>query len=322
MNTVTAVETLQPAAKYENKLRCPGCDEYSAIPFLRAPDRFHGRGQFYQLMRCPSCSLVWQDEPPVPEQMGEHYGHDYDRAVAAAGDSPERWKRRVKEIARYKSGGALLDLGCSSGGFLQAMAAPEWELYGIEMSDTVAQRAHAQSGAQVFVGDILDAPFPQSHFDVIACFHVFEHLYKPLEVMRKVEQWLKPGGIFYLMVPNIDSAGERIFGSYWYALELPRHLYHFSPNSLRHLAKRAGLEEVSVTTHHELFFEKSVRYCLDEICRRFGIRRTPLAQKESPGIPFRVVRKAFRLTLLPVLNGLGALAGDGESIHAIFRKNT
>src|SRR6202049_1076931 len=125
------------------------------------------------------------------------------------------------------------------------------------MSTESADRALARCGAKVFVGDILDAPFKPASFDAITCFHVFEHLYQPREVLAKVSEWLKPGGIFYAMMPNIDSAGARIFKSYWYALELPRHTYHFSPASLRSMAHSVGLHEVSVTTHREVFIEAS-----------------------------------------------------------------
>jgi 2-polyprenyl-3-methyl-5-hydroxy-6-metoxy-1,4-benzoquinol methylase len=296
------------------------CGDHRPMPFLSAPDRFHGRQQIYQLVRCPSCELVWLEDPPPPEQVGEHYGPDYDRSVAAAGDSPERWTRRVRTIAQYKNGGSLLDLGCSSGGFLQSMAGPSWKLDGIEMSESVARSAGAASGAQVFAGDILDASFAPASFDVVTCFHVFEHLYEPQAVLQKVAEWLKPGGIFYVNVPNIDSAGARIFRSYWYALELPRHLFHFSPVSLGSVARAAGLETVSLTTERELFFEKSVRYCFDSLFRRAGRPRVPLAKSADPGLLFRAVRKLFRLTALPAINGIGALAGDGESIHGIFRK--
>jgi len=73
-----------------------------------------------------------------------------------------------------------------------------------------AQRAQAESGAIAFVGDILDATFRPASFDVITRFHVFEHIYKPCVVLSKVFEWLKPGGIFYVLVPNINSAGESI----------------------------------------------------------------------------------------------------------------
>ncbi len=189
------------------------------------------------------------------------------------------------------------------------------------MSEQVAKKAENRCGAEVFVGDILDAPFQPDSFDAITCFHVFEHLYQPRAVLAKVSEWLKPGGIFYTMMPNIDSAGARIFRSYWYSLELPRHLYHFSPASLRNLASLAALQEVSVTTHREIFLESSVRYVLDEGSRRLGISRVPLARTKAATLPWKVVRKAFRLTALPLLTGLASFAGDGESIHAIFMKS-
>lgn len=300
--------------------RCPLCESPGMAEVLRAPDRFHGRSKLYQLGQCPSCSYVRLINAPEPAQMGNHYGADYDRAVAAAGKHPNRWKGRWRVLSEHKQGGAILDLGCSAGGFLEGLKGPSWKLYGIEMSEAVANEARESTGVEVFVGDIENAPYPPSSFDAITCFHVFEHLYQPREVLAKVYEWLSPGGILYLMVPNIDSAGFKIFGSYWYALELPRHISFFSPKSLRTVAKSVGLEEVSVVTDREVFIEHSTRYLLEDKLRKIGVQPRPLAEAKRPGIPFRVVRKAFRLTVLPLLNELASLAGDGESIHAIFRK--
>jgi len=300
---------------------CPACQSRNLRKFLSAPDRYHGRRETYDLVRCESCTLVWLKNAPTPEEMSAHYGPDYDRSVAAAGEDPDRWRGRWETLSHYMSGGgAILDLGCSSGGFLAGLKDSSWALSGIEMSDDVARKARAKCGADVFVGDILDAPFSKGSFDVITCFHVLEHLYQPREIFARVSEWLKPGGLFYLMVPNIDSAGCHIFKSHWYALELPRHLSHFSPQSLRTLAQSVGLEEVSLTTDREVFVEASSRYLLDDILGKVGIKRSPLAKTSRPSLPFRVVRKAFRLTVLPALNALASLAGDGESIHAIFRK--
>jgi 2-polyprenyl-3-methyl-5-hydroxy-6-metoxy-1,4-benzoquinol methylase len=299
---------------------CPTCGHDGGEKLLRAPDRYHGRQTPYLLLRCPSCTLVWLHNPPRPDEMGQHYGPDYDRSVAAAGRSPDRWRGRVDALAQYKTGGSILDLGCSSGGFLGSLKNPAWKLYGIEMSDEVARKAEEDTGAEVFVGDILDAPYRAGSFDAITCFHVFEHLYQPREILAKVSYWLKPGGIFYAMMPNIDSAGARIFKSYWYALELPRHLYHFSPVSLKNAARSAGLLEHSVTTHREVFIEQSTRYIVDEMYRRMGFPRVPLSKSLHRSYPRRAMRKAFRLTILPVLTGLASFAGDGESIHAVFVK--
>jgi SAM-dependent methyltransferase len=300
---------------------CAVCKVTEGRPFLQAPDRFHGRKELYQLLKCPSCSFVWLDAPPRPEEMERHYGSDYDRLIAEAGErSPGRWQDRRKTLAELKTGGALLDLGCSSGSFLQSMKGKPWTLHGIEISPSVAKTAEERTGAQIFVGDVLAAPFAPSSFDVVTCFHVYEHVYEPVKVMAKVQEWLKPGGIFYFLVPNIDSAAAKVFGSYWYGLEMPRHLSHYSPNALRAIGKAVGLEELSIITRREPHIEYSSRYLLDAGLQKLGITRAPMAQAKPVSLPWRVVRKAYRLSILPVLSGLVALAGDGESIHALFRK--
>ncbi|MBZ5666376.1 MAG: class I SAM-dependent methyltransferase [Acidobacteriia bacterium] len=302
-------------------LQCTTCGESDAVPFLVAPDRFHSRKTLYQLLRCQACSMVWLSSAPRPQEMVEHYGPDYDKKIAAAGEtSPDRWRDRTGVLTQYKQEGTLLDLGCSSGSFLSTLKGNAWDLYGIEMSTESASRAQERCGAKVFVGDILDAPFEPGSFDAITCFHVFEHLYHPREVLQKVARWLKPGGIFYVLVPNIDSAGERVFQSYWYALELPRHLSHFSPKSLSAVAASVGLEKLSLTTHREVFIEYSTHYILDDILAKLGIARTSLAASGPASLGRKVIRKVYRLTVQPLLTGLISLAGDGESIHAIFRK--
>lgn len=300
---------------------CPICEHNGAVKVLRAPDRFHGRTQLYDLVRCPTCSLVWLDNPPPPSEIGNHYGEDYDNAIASAGEtSPERWRKLAEPLLRCKSSGDLLDLGCSTGSFMESLKGQPWRLYGIEMSEGSARTAQARSGAQVFVGDILEAPFRPSTFDAITCFHVFEHLYQPRQVLEKVWEWLRPGGVFYVIIPNIDSAESRVFRSYWYPLELPRHLFHYSPISLRAITKSVGFQEVLLATYHVPFIEYNTRYIIDDILKKLGLSREPLAKANSGSLPWKVIRKVFRMSLWPVVNRLIATQGPGEIVHAVFMK--
>jgi SAM-dependent methyltransferase len=250
---------------------CPACGQDRAREWLRASDRFHGRHEKYILMRCPACSLVWLSQPPAPTEMHLHYTDAYDRLISAAGqNSPHRWRERKKTLAQYKQSGALLDLGCSSGSFLQSLPSESWELSGIEMSADSARNAEASTGAKVFVGEILEASFPQESFDVVTCFDVLEHLYEPRKIMARVSAWLKPGGIFYVLVPNVDSAEARVFGSYWHGLELPRHLFHYSPASLKFVAESAGLRMLSLETRRNPAVGTSLRYVGDDVFRAVG----------------------------------------------------
>ena len=188
------------------------------------------------------------------------------------------------------------------------------------MSGLAAKTAETRSGAHVFVGNVLDAQFPANSFDVITCFDVLEHLYEPRRVIDRVAEWLKPGGIFYVLVPNVDSAEARVFKSYWHGLELPRHLFHYSPRSLKLLAESAGLHEVSLVTRRNPAVGTSLRYIWDDVFRAIGVRRTPVANLGEASFPWKVARKLTRLTVLRALLAMAPLAGQGESIHAIFRK--
>jgi SAM-dependent methyltransferase len=300
---------------------CPICEGSGAREWLKAPDRFHGRQERYTLVRCPSCSLVWLSHPPKPNEMHLHYTEAYDRLISAAGEnSPSRWGFRKEALAPHKQSGALLDLGCSSGAFLRSLGGNAWDLYGVEMSAESAKEAQRKTGASVFVGEILDAGFPPAFFDVITCFDVLEHLYEPRRVMAKVAEWLKPGGIFYVLVPNIDSAEGRVFGSYWHGLELPRHLFHYCPESLEFLAKSAGLRRLSLETRRNPAVGTSLRYVWDDIFRSVGIRKTPVAYRREARLPWRAARKLVRMTVLRGLLAMAPLAGGGESIHAVFQK--
>lgn len=307
----------------ESKVQCGVCGGSSAVSMLSGPDRFHLRTDVYQLVRCPTCSLVWLENPPTPQEAQYHYGVEYHQAVQTSGevDTSKRWcgpRNRVLELSR---GGALLDIGCNSGAFLQTMRDDAWKLHGIEISSDQARRAQVNSGARVFVGDVLDAPFAPESFDVVTCLHVMEHMYQPKEVLARVWSWLKPGGILYIQVPNIEGLEASLFGSYWFGLELPRHLYHFSPASLRRLLTQSGYEEILIRTLPDCYIEKSIRYVVDDVFARMGLPRTPLAASSGAvSLPWRIVRKAFRLGVLWPTRRVAAAAGRGPAIEAAFRK--
>jgi SAM-dependent methyltransferase len=306
----------------EQSATCPMCGGEQITTLLTAPDRFHLRKQMYRLIRCSSCTGVWLASPPKPEEMGLHYTEDYHKGIMAAGEGPaeSRWKYPRTRIASYKQGGAILDIGCSSGGFLSTIKGPSWELYGIEMEESTAQRARANTGASVFVGDAVMAPFLPDTFDVITSFDVLEHVYSPREFLTKVLEWLKPGGIYYAMMPNIDSWEARLFRSHWYGLELPRHLFHFSPRSVRYLMTELGFEEVCVKTPRASYLQRSAGYVLSTLLEKVGSVPEPQASPSPRSIPRRAFNKAMRLAIAAPFAQIASLADAGPSLEVVFRK--
>jgi 2-polyprenyl-3-methyl-5-hydroxy-6-metoxy-1,4-benzoquinol methylase len=307
---------------------CPLCGSLQTLDLLRAPDRFHLRQDVYQLVRCTSCSCVWLSSPPKPEEMSFHYGDDYHRAIVRGGETSasRRWQGHREIISRHRRGGAILDIGCSSGGFLGTMAGAGWELFGIEMEPSTAEKARERTGAEVFVGDALDAPFPPESFDVVTCFDVLEHIYEPRQFLAKILEWLKPGGILYVKLPNIDSWEAKLLGTYWYGLELPRHLYHFSPRSLRRLMSTLGFQEISITANESgSHLPNSARYIYEAFRQKLGSSPVSLAETLANGrpssLPWRVVRKLMQVSLVWPWAKITGAAGAGVFIDAIVAKD-
>jgi 2-polyprenyl-3-methyl-5-hydroxy-6-metoxy-1,4-benzoquinol methylase len=299
---------------------CPLCGSSQVSDFITAPDRFHWRPEVYRIARCGTCSGAWLVDPPKPTEMSRHYDEDYHRAIANAGESRMRWNPQHEAISKLKKGGALLDLGCSSGGFLSTMMGRSWRLYGIEMEASTAERARSRTGAEIFVGDVLEAPFVSDSFDVITCFDVLEHVYDPRQLLTKVLEWLKPGGIFYTSLPNIDSWEAQAFGSYWFGLELPRHTFHLSPRSLRPLMVALGFQEVYIRTPSTTYVERSIGYLRSALVQSLGFSPTSQAKETQRSLPWRAARKALRLTLVSAFGRMASGASRGGSMEAIFKK--
>jgi SAM-dependent methyltransferase len=188
------------------------------------------------------------------------------------------------------------------------------------MSQPVADHASATTGAEVFVGDVMEAQFAEDSFDAITGFHVLEHMYDPCAVMKKVLCWLKPGGVFTITLPNVDSLEARLFGRYWWGLDVPRHLWQFSPRALSAMARSAGFEAVEVGTAASCYIENSIRNCVADVKLRCGSEVLPPANANGSGFPFRIMRKAFRLACVTPFRHMAAIVGVGADLHAVFRK--
>jgi SAM-dependent methyltransferase len=139
----------------------------------------------------------------------------------------------------WRGAGRYLDVGCGSGGALGVAQALGWQVAGVEVDDAAAAKARRFSG-EIFVGDVLGAPFAPGRFDVATAFHVLEHVPDPVAVLRRMLSWLAPGGLLIVEVPNAGGLGAALFGRAWSGLELPRHLSHFSPETLTRAVEQAG----------------------------------------------------------------------------------
>jgi 2-polyprenyl-3-methyl-5-hydroxy-6-metoxy-1,4-benzoquinol methylase len=287
---------------------CPLCGPAASTPLLDdVPDRLHGLEGRYRVVRCDSCGLARTDPRPTPESIGAFYPGDY--VPFHVGDDRDRgvvgFLRRVTQAPYRRRYGSpdlvfppesptavkLLDVGAGSGAYAARMRAAGWDVWALEPGPTAAEMARKKLGDdRVLNIGLLDAEYPDEFFDAITMAHVLEHIHDPIGGLARIRRWLRPNGRLQVSVPNLDSLDRKLFRSYWLGYDLPRHLYHFSPDTARAVIERAGFAVESVTPQFiPSVFGQSLGLAINGIRRRPGYGRAGY----YAGYPFGAVLAAF-----------------------------
>jgi SAM-dependent methyltransferase len=256
---------------------CALCGASAAVAVWSTPDRaFDVRGTF-TVARCAACGFLYQRPRVDDAHLGDCYPEHYPRHQASTPRTPFKGSRARVQAVRWalasglgyqalrdldvgwltklrgslmrsrlrwdclpwRGRGRYLDVGCGSGGSLAVAVTLGWRAAGIEVDPAAATRARRFT-PDVHTGDVGSAPFPAGAFDVVSAFHVLEHVPDPVPVARRMLDWLAPEGLMIVEVPNAGGLGAALFGRAWSGLELPRHLSHFTPESLARTIELAG----------------------------------------------------------------------------------
>jgi SAM-dependent methyltransferase len=168
--------------------------------------------------------------------------HWHQKILAAGLGSGLGWGRQSLTTLPFQGRGDMLDFGCGSGWYAQRMREQGWCVTGMDFSPHAARQAAERYHLRVLVGSLPHPAVGPESFDLITMGCVLEHVHWPHQVIAAAARALRPGGALVIAVPNLASLGFRYFGPDWWPLELPRHLLHFSPATLRRLVTMHGLE--------------------------------------------------------------------------------
>lgn len=145
-----------------------------------------------------------------------------------------------------KKNGKFLDIGCGTGDNLEILNKYGWKAYGIEIDERAVEYARSK-GLNATRNSIESCVFPNKMFDCIRIWHVFEHLTNPHSALQKLRHFLKDDGEILMAVPNTYSFAYKLFGRYWYNLDVPRHVVSYSPETLRYILQKNGLRCTHIT---------------------------------------------------------------------------
>ena len=227
---------------------CPVCHQNKFSQKFLCEDYLVSHESF-SICCCDACRFTFTQDVPSQEAMPRYY--DSSEYVSHS-DTQKGWihsvyhwvrkrmiRRKVGIIEKRYAGGKLLDIGCGTGYFAGAMKQKGWEVLGIEPSETAAEIARNKFGLDVRPSEAL-SELPEKTFEVITLWHVLEHLPDLNESLSRFFQLLKEDGSLIIAVPNVNSYDAGKYRQHWAAYDVPRHLWHFSPDTFSRLIEKHG----------------------------------------------------------------------------------
>jgi len=157
--------------------------------------------------------------------------------------------RMLTQVAGIAKGRSILDVGCGDGTFLLRALDAGWKAFGTEMNPRLAREV----GLTVETG--LEAVEKWAPFDCITLWHSLEHMLDARATLEASRRLLASGsGLLLLAVPDAGGLQARCFHERWFHLDVPRHLYHFTNESLQKLLDLSGFEPVQ-SWHQEFEYD-------------------------------------------------------------------
>jgi 2-polyprenyl-3-methyl-5-hydroxy-6-metoxy-1,4-benzoquinol methylase len=208
----------------------------------------------YRFDRCADCGLVQIAELPDSATLQAIYDGAYFHRGKyvddVAGQREQERRIRLLRFCGVPVGAKVLDFGCATGAFI-AVAKNRFAIWGTDISPqaiSAAKLAHAEIADRFFVTGATAPKLPEDGFDAVVLWDVVEHLGDPVDVVRRMAGYLKPGGVIAISTPNIGAPLARIMGKRWAFMTPPEHVVFFNRESLRRLVKTAGAVPIAWMT--------------------------------------------------------------------------
>ena len=235
---------------------CPVCSSAAISHVLKAEDYTVSHQQF-AIWQCADCLLRFTQDVPDAASVGNFYQSDnyishtdthkglINKLYHFVRKTTLKRKQRLIEKTTGTQQGQLLDIGAGTGAFAHTMQQAGWAVTALEPDAATRQRA-----VELYQLNLQDTgllfQLPAASFDAITMWHVLEHVHELHAYIEQLKFLLAAKGRALIAVPNYTSYDAAVYRQYWAAYDVPRHLYHFSPASIKKLLQLHGLQLIAV----------------------------------------------------------------------------
>lgn len=205
-------------------------------------------------MSCNSCGLLFTN--PRPDENGIAIFYDNPEYVSHTDTQEGPLFRIYGVVKRYTLGRkrkllasltdtkTVLDYGAGSGDFSNELASNGWVVSSYE-PDKNARQLIQQKNQSIHLVDSLESLTDKSK-SIITLWHVLEHVHRLKDTIKEFNRILSDNGKLIIAVPNHTSYDAQFYRENWAAYDVPRHLYHFNPDTIETLMLSQGFQLVSM----------------------------------------------------------------------------
>lgn len=253
---------------------CTLCGRDNTESVFEVEEQITGDHEKFRIVKCKTCGLVYVNPRPSKDEIAAYYApknYCVHQPLARRRKIRQRVKTLVQEslpgyctrtrksrlvlgrlfgllllqhmeiVVPFKEDGRILDVGCANGGMIGWMKRYGWDIHGVDVGKEACQIAEKQ-GLKTFCGHLHEAQYPTEYFDVIVISHVLEHVHDPLSLLQECNKILKKDGLLIIAVPNFGCFDSQLYVRNWFQIDTPRHLYHFTLETLDAMINAAGFQ--------------------------------------------------------------------------------
>jgi len=214
----------------------------------------------YRLRRCSECGLIVKvyngtDRVDLQAKRDDVYTEAALKARLRNLLFSEIATERLAYLCEIKRQGKLLEIGCATGEFIEAAEKIGYNVSAVDSSPIFCEYLRNR-GVDVQYGDFDTISLPAASYDVIAGFHLLEHIPDPRHFLNRVSSLLHPDGLLYLVTPNTASRTDLLFGWEHPLYAEPDHICLYTPETVSRLLEEQGYEILRLETWepaHHLF---------------------------------------------------------------------
>jgi hypothetical protein len=199
------------------------------------------------------CKLIFIS--PVPENLGAYYPDSYHLLPSTLGaleEASDQDRYKIEIVQRYLTNGRLLEIGPSYGGFAYLAKRAGFDVNAIELDAKCCAYLSSMVGINVIhSSDPAEVIRESEPYDVVALWHVIEHLPSAWQTLEAMCLNIRLGGYVVISSPNPDSFQFHVLGRHWLHLDAPRHVMLIPTKLLIAKMEQLGMKAEWMTTTDE-----------------------------------------------------------------------